>query len=107
MERFLQTGHRVSQSHGLLTMCLDVDVYVGRRLFEKRRALQLTQAELGRMVGVAFQTIQKYECATTRVSAARLWELSRAMGVTLDYFFDGLDGGSTAIGRGAPQRPRQ
>jgi transcriptional regulator with XRE-family HTH domain len=88
-------------------MCLDVDVYVGRRLFEKRRALQLTQAELGRMVGVAFQTIQKYECATTRVSAARLWELSRAMGVTLDYFFDGLDGGSTAIGRGAPQRPRQ
>jgi transcriptional regulator with XRE-family HTH domain len=59
------------------------------------------------MVGVAFQTIQKYECATTRVSAARLWELSRAMGVTLDYFFDGLDGGSTAIGRGAPQRPRQ
>ncbi len=88
-------------------MCLDVDVYVGRRLFERRRALQLTQAELGRMVGVAFQTIQKYECATTRISAARLWRLSRAMGVTLDYFFDGLDGGSTARGTGAPQRPRQ
>ena len=107
MDEILQTTISVSQSHGMLTMCLDVDVYVGRRLFERRRVLRLTQAELGRMVGVAFQTIQKYECATTRISAARLWELSRAMSVSLDYFFDGLDGGSLPNEKATAQRHRQ
>ena len=84
----------------------DVDVHVGRRLFERRRALGLTQSELGQLVGVAFQTIQKYECAATRMSAARLWELSRAIDVTLDYFFEGLDTLPAAKAKAAHQRAR-
>jgi len=40
--------------------------------------------------GVSFQQIQKYEAAVSRLSAAKLWEISNALGVEVSYFFDGL-----------------
>ena len=69
----------------------DIDTYIGKKLFDRRRALGLTQTELGQKIGVAFQSIQKYECGATRISAARLWQLANVMEIDLDYFFEGLD----------------
>ena len=40
--------------------------------------------------GVRFQQIQKYECGANRVSAARLWRISGALEVPVNYFFEGL-----------------
>jgi transcriptional regulator with XRE-family HTH domain len=39
---------------------------------------------------VRFQQIQKYECGANRITSSRLYELSRALNVSVQYFFDGI-----------------
>jgi len=67
-----------------------IEIHVGRRLRVRRRQLDLTQAELGRRVGVSFQQIQKYECAAQRMTVTTLWKLARALDTEPDYFLSGL-----------------
>ena len=71
-------------------MTSDIDLYVGKRLRRRRRLLGLTQQALAEQVGIRFQQIQKYECGANRVSAARLFELSEALSVPVQYFYEGL-----------------
>ena len=71
-------------------MTNSIDGYVGSRLRRRRRLLGLTQANLGEQVGIRFQQIQKYECAANRISASRLFDLSEALHVPVQYFYDGL-----------------
>jgi transcriptional regulator with XRE-family HTH domain len=66
-----------------------LDLYVGRRLRWRRRLLGLSQADLADRVGVRFQQIHKYEAAVNRLSAARLWHLACALGVDVQYFYEG------------------
>ena len=71
-------------------MTSDIDLYVGKRLRRRRRLLGLTQQSLAEQVGIRFQQIQKYECGANRVSSARLFELSEALSVPIQYFYEGL-----------------
>lgn len=71
-------------------MTSDIDLHVGKRLRRRRRLLGLTQQTLAEEVGIRFQQIQKYECGANRVSAARLFELSEALSVPIQYFYEGL-----------------
>ena len=45
------------------------------------------------MIGITFQQVQKYERGTNRIVASRLFELAKALGVTVDYFFEGMPDG--------------
>lgn len=67
-----------------------IEIHVGRRLRVRRRQMDMTQAELGRRVGVSFQQIQKYECAAQRITVTTLWKLARALEIEPDYFLSGL-----------------
>lgn len=67
-----------------------IDLHVGKRLRRRRRLLGLTQQQLAEAVGIRFQQIQKYECGANRISASRLFELSEALHVPVQYFYDGL-----------------
>ena len=71
-------------------MTNDINVHLGKRLRGRRRLLGLSQKNLANAVGVRFQQIQKYECAANRMSAVRLWQLSKALDVPLSYFFEGF-----------------
>lgn len=73
-------------------MTNEIDLHVGKRLRRRRRLLGLTQQNLASEVGIRFQQIQKYECGANRVSAARLFELSEALSVPVQYFYEGLSG---------------
>ncbi|MBV9994494.1 MAG: helix-turn-helix transcriptional regulator [Caulobacteraceae bacterium] len=75
-------------------MGVSIDDHLGKRLFELRRRLGLTQAQLALAVGVRFQQIQKYECGASKISASRLWALATALEVPVGYFFEGLGSGS-------------
>lgn len=68
-----------------------VDVYVGSRLRKRRTALGMNQNSLGQKTGITFQQIQKYEKGTNRIGASRLYEFSKILGVSVDYFFEGFD----------------
>jgi len=68
-----------------------VDVHVGKRVRHRRWMVGMTQQQLAEKVGIKFQQIQKYETGMNRVSASRLWDISNALGVTVSFFFDGLE----------------
>lgn len=72
-------------------MADDTDLHVGKRLRRRRRLLGMTQQELAVQVGVRFQQIQKYECGANRMTSSRLYDLSQALNVNVQYFFDGLE----------------
>jgi transcriptional regulator with XRE-family HTH domain len=55
---------------------------------ESRRALGITQEGLGELLGITFQQIQKYESGRNRVSAARLFEICKALEVSLASMFE-------------------
>lgn len=67
-----------------------VDRHVGRRVCEKRISLGYNQSDLGRALGLTFQQIQKYEKGSNRISASKLWDISRFFKVDVSYFFEGL-----------------
>ena len=77
-------------------MAGNIDLHLGKRLRRRRRLLGLTQQQLASAVGVRFQQIQKYECGANRISAARLWELSEALEVPINYFYEGLENEAAA-----------
>lgn len=68
-----------------------MDVFVGRRIRERRWLLGLSQDKLARAIGLKFQQIQKYETGGAKISAGRLFLLAEALDVPVAYFFDGLD----------------
>ena len=65
----------------------DINLFIGKRIRQQRRALGLTQKDLGCLVGVAFQQIQKYECGANRISAAMIPRLAVALSVDVGYFY--------------------
>ena len=69
-----------------------VDAHVGRKIRHQRWMVDMTQQQLAEKVGIKFQQVQKYEAGMNRVSASRLWEIAEALGVTIGFFFDGMDG---------------
>jgi transcriptional regulator with XRE-family HTH domain len=68
-----------------------IDVRVGARVRLRRNMLGLSQEKLGEALGLTFQQVQKYERGTNRVSASRLYQLSRVLDVPVRFFYDEVD----------------
>lgn len=73
-------------------MSTDINVHIGKRLRSRRRLLGLTQQQVSDSVGLKPQQIQRYENATSHLSARLLWSLSQSLEVPTTYFYDGLEG---------------
>ena len=75
-----------------------MDAHVGSRVRLRRMMMGMSQEKLGEQMGLTFQQIQKYERGINRVSASRLWELGKVLGVPVQFFFEELayaqDGGN-------------
>ncbi|MFT7145741.1 MAG: transcriptional regulator with XRE-family HTH domain [Yoonia sp.] len=74
-----------------------VDVHVGKRIRHRRWMNGTTQQQLAEAVGIKFQQIQKYETGMNRVSASRLWDISKVLNVDVAFFFEGLDEGVPSV----------
>lgn len=74
-----------------------IDVFVGSRVRQRRRLLGMTQQSLAEAVSIRFQQIQKYESGANRISASRLWTLSKALRAPISYFYDGVDDGAVLV----------
>lgn len=60
-----------------------VNADVGTRIRNHRKAKGMSQDKLGKLVGVSFQQIQKYENGHNRVAVSMLYEMSRALEVPM------------------------
>jgi transcriptional regulator with XRE-family HTH domain len=66
-----------------------VDVLVGSRIRLLRKRRKMSQAELGKALGVTFQQVQKYENGKNRVGASRLHLVATTLDVPVSEFFAG------------------
>ncbi len=66
-----------------------VDRFVGSRVRMQRLLAGMSQEKLGDALGLTFQQVQKYEKGTNRISASRLQQLAKILGVPVSFFFDG------------------
>ncbi len=64
-----------------------VDVHVGQRIRVRRTLRGMSQEQVAEALGLTFQQLQKYEKGSNRVSASRLFELSKILDVPESYFF--------------------
>ena len=83
-----KTKEEVVKTKGRAT---PIDHHVGRRVRERRTALGLSQDRLAESMGLTFQQLQKYERGLNRISASRLYELSKSLDVPVSFFFEGLE----------------
>lgn len=85
-----------------------VDLHVGKRLKQRRMLLDLSQQALGAHLGLSFQQVQKYERASNRISASRLYALAQILNVPVGFFFEGLPAcsGTAPVSDMRPDLPR-
>lgn len=77
-----------------------VDRHVGNRVRVRRLLVGMSQERLGELLGITFQQVQKYEKGSNRVSASRLFQISRVLNVPIQYFYDELKTEDDAPGFG-------
>ena len=76
-----------------------IDRHVGSRVRMRRMLAGVSQEKLGEALGLTFQQVQKYEKGTNRISARRLLQISKMLGVPVAFFFDGAPTDET-VGNG-------
>jgi transcriptional regulator with XRE-family HTH domain len=64
------------------------DAEVGRRVRAIRLERDMSQSALGKLLGVTFQQVQKYEKGVNRIGAGRLQSLAEIFEVPISAFFD-------------------
>jgi transcriptional regulator with XRE-family HTH domain len=83
-----------------------IDAHVGRRLRIRRVLIGMNQGQLGKLLGLTFQQIQKYEKGANRIGAGRLYQIAHILGVPIGYFYEDVvelrlvtrrSGGPTAL----------
>ncbi len=74
-----------------------MDIHVGSRVRLRRMLLGMSQEKLGYQLGLTFQQVQKYEKGINRIGASRLFDLSKTLGVPVDYFYE--DAPLASLGR--------
>ncbi len=67
-----------------------IDKHIASKLKIIRSQSGVTQNELGELVGVTFQQIQKYETGLNKVSASRLYEICRVLNKPINSFFEDI-----------------
>src|SRR5262249_40614064 len=72
------------------------DAEIGQRVRALRLQRGLSQSELGNLLSVTFQQVQKYEKGANRISAGRLQRIAEVLGVPVAYFFAATDHGPGA-----------
>jgi len=60
----------------------------GEFMRRAREMMGISQKELGRRTGITFQQIQKYESGKSAVSVFRMYQISRALELSLLAFFE-------------------
>ena len=82
-----------------------LNLYIGKRIRLRRKALGLSQAEVATRAGMQFRQIHKYECCENRTSAVVLYKLAGALEVSVHYFFEGWRDSAAAAASAQDARP--
>jgi transcriptional regulator with XRE-family HTH domain len=70
----------------------EVDKYIGNKIYVLRLAKGLSRQQLAETISVTHQQLQKYEKGINRISVGRLILIAKALGESINYFYQGVDG---------------
>jgi transcriptional regulator with XRE-family HTH domain len=70
-----------------LTPPCNIDKFIGLKIKYLRLKAKISQKDLGQMIGLSFQQIQKYETGNNRISCRRLADIAQALGIPVSSFF--------------------
>ena len=73
------------------TYILEVDNFIGGKIYSLRLAKGLSRQQLSTVIGVTHQQLQKYEKGTNRISVGRLVLIAKALSKDISYFYEGLE----------------
>lgn len=68
-----------------------LNLYIGKKLREKRKKAGLTLENISSAVNVTYQQVQKYESGQSKIPLLKLYELSILYRVPLQHFFEGIE----------------
>lgn len=83
--------YKISRGRAPYNQPNQIDIHVGNVIRIRRVMLKMSQAELGKRLGLTFQQIQKYEKGLNRVGASRLWDISQVLDFPIEKFFASMD----------------
>jgi transcriptional regulator with XRE-family HTH domain len=72
-----------------------IDLHVASRVRERRVELVMSQPNLAAALGIAYQQLSKYEQGKNRISASRLYQLTKVLDVPITFFFEEIADTST------------
>jgi transcriptional regulator with XRE-family HTH domain len=72
------------------------DMEIAKRVRALRLQRGISQTELGSVLDVTFQQVQKYETGTNRISAGRLQQIAEVLDVPVTYFYAGIENNDEA-----------
>lgn len=67
-----------------------IDSHIGQKIRDRRMKLHISQAQLGEMLGVSAQQVQRYESGENGVALGKLPLLASTLNVKPNYFTDDL-----------------
>lgn len=73
------TGGGFNAIDSIMRQTADFDIHLGAAVRARRETQGMTQAELGKALGVTFQQVQKYERGTNSIAAATLAKIADAL----------------------------
>lgn len=68
-----------------------IDVNIGKKIRELRIVSGWSRKQLGVLIDVTHQQLQKYEKGTNRICPGRLYSIARAFKVSISYFFEDIE----------------
>lgn len=68
-----------------------IDIKIGKNLRYLRHSRKLSQPELGKKLGIAYQQLQRYESGANRISAARLVGIADALNCKIMDLYNGIE----------------
>jgi transcriptional regulator with XRE-family HTH domain len=87
-ERTAQDGRRMKQ-------VTDTDRAIGERITAARKLAGISQTALATAIGVTFQQVQKYEKGLNRISAGKIVEIAKLLGIGHAELLGSPDDGSS------------
>lgn len=69
----------------------ETDLFIGARLRFWRRILNIDAKQLAKNLNITYQQLQKYEKGVNRISASRLYRISKELHIPVSYFYQDMD----------------
>lgn len=92
----LLTQSTKNETSGKKGRATSLDGILGGQLKQRRILLGLSQERLAEQLGITFQQVQKYENGANRISASRLFEISKALDTPISFFFENTTANQSA-----------